>query len=100
MRRQYYLNLVIVCLTVVSLCIFAKAVFDDDDVLGDVLPQDGYFHYFEWCKNPLLRPGVLFELGTDTVLPPQIIFYLERQEKSPPANPAVPVVFQTIGLQY
>jgi len=86
MKRQYYLNLVIICIIVASLVIFTKAICDDDDTLLDAPPHEGYFYYTDLFRSPLSQSGTLFELQNKDVSLPQIISYLERQEKSPPVN--------------
>jgi len=86
MKRQYYLNSVVICIIIASLFIFTKAICDDDDTLLDAPPHEGYFFRADLLSNPLFQSGILFELQNNPVSIPQIISYLERQEKSPPFN--------------
>ena len=66
--------------------IFTKAICDDDDTLIDTPPDEVYYYYDALLKNPLSQTGVLFRFSNDTAMLQQIIFYLERQEKSPPLS--------------
>jgi hypothetical protein len=84
MKRQYYLNLVVICIIIASLFIFTKAICDDDDTLLDAPPYEIDFYHADLLRNLLFNSGMLFELQNNAVSIPQIIFYLERQEKSPP----------------
>jgi hypothetical protein len=86
MKRLYSLNLIIICVIIVSLFIFTKAICDDDDTLLDTPPHEGYSYYSDLFRSPLSQLGILFELRNNTVPLRQIISYLERQEKSPPVN--------------
>jgi hypothetical protein len=84
MKRLYSLDLVVICIIIVSLFIFTKAICDDEDTLLDTPPYEGYYYYSYLLKSSLSQLGILFELYDSTVLPRQNISYLERQEKSPP----------------
>ena len=90
MKNAYFLKLVLICIITTSLFVFTKAICDDEDTLLDTpYENDTYFYYNELLKNALSHTEVLFADRNDAVPLQQIIFYLERQEKSPPVNPVV-----------
>ncbi len=91
MKNSRHLNLVLVCVTVLLLLfVFARAVCDDDSS-NDISPCHEYVSCKDLLKIPLARNGILLEPDNDKLPLPQLIFYLARQEKSPP--PAIPQTF-------
>jgi len=91
MKKFYILNLILICVVISSLLVFAKAICEDEDTLIDAPPlsPDGCLYYSGLFKSLVSPVGILSADHYVTSAVEQIIFYLARQEKSPPIRPFV-----------
>ena len=87
MKKSRFLNLILICILVASVIVFTKAICEDEDSVSDILcDANDYFHYRELFAGILVNFGFFYEYQARVVLHKSIMAYLERQEKSPPAN--------------
>ena len=90
MKKSNFLNLIIICVIVVSFIIFTKAICEDQDSGFDNLCNaNDFIRYEELFDSILSYSGILCEHHDIAISPESIMAYLERYEKSPPTNPAI-----------
>ena len=90
MKKTVFLRLIFVCAIAVSLIIFTKAIYDDEDSAFDMLCSAvGSFRYEELLAHMLYSTGIFYAHHESAVPSTSIMAYLERHEKSPPVDPAI-----------
>jgi hypothetical protein len=89
MKKYNFICIILVCIIVVSIILFCKAIYEDDDFIFDIsCNTDGLPLYAEFFISILLCFGILYECGIISFSSQSDIAYLARHEKSPPVNPA------------
>lgn len=87
-KKISFLNLILICVIILTLFAFAKAFCEDEDTIIDGFCENkDLFHYYELIVSAVLQRGIFFEHRNDTIPVQPTILFLERQEKSPPACP-------------
>jgi hypothetical protein len=87
MKKFNFLSLILVCVLTAFLIISFKVVFDDEDSVLDIFCNiDGSFRCEEIFASILSPTGIVSEHNDIAISPKSFMAYLERQEKSPPAN--------------
>lgn len=95
MKKYNLICIILVCVIVVSIILFCKAVYEDDDFIVDILCNTNVFPLdTEFFISILLCFGILYEYGIISFSLQPDIAYLARHEKSPPVNPTFFVIAQ------
>lgn len=90
MKKYNLTGIVLVCIVVISIMFFCKAVYADDDFIFDILCNTNDLPlYAEFFITILLCFGILYEHETILSFSSSVIAYLARNEKSPPVNSAI-----------
>ncbi len=90
MKKFNSLSLILICAIVASLFIFTKAICEDEDSGFDSLCNaNDFIRYEELFASILTCSMALYEHQDIAISPESIMAYLERYEKSPPANPTI-----------
>lgn len=88
MKKYNFICIILVCIIVVSIILFCKAVYEDDDFIFDILCNTNDLPlYAGFFISILLCSGILYEHGIISFSSQSVIAYLARHEKSPPINP-------------
>ena len=87
MKKFNFIFFVLICIIVVSVILFCKAVYEGEDASFDILCNTNDLQlYAEFFISILLCSGILYADGTVSFSPQSVIAYLARHEKSPPGN--------------
>ena len=90
MKKYNFICIILVCIIVASIILFCKAVYEDDELIFDILCNtNGLSLYAEFFISILLGFGILFEYRIASFSSQSVIAYLARHEKSPPTYPAI-----------
>ena len=85
MKRLYFLKLVLIILTTVSLVASFKAIYDDDESTSDILCNNNDFLlYIELLSNPTSCNDIFYGYNNEFIYTEPLISYLASKEKSPP----------------
>ena len=87
MKKFNFIFFVLICIIVVSVILFCKAVYEDEDASFDILCNANDLQlYAELFISILLCSGIFYVDGIISFAPQSVIAYLARHEKSPPEN--------------
>ena len=87
MKRNNLIALILVCVITVSIILFCKAVYEDEDSVFDILYNvNDLTQYTELFIGILLYCGIFYDYSINTISQKSVIAYLARHEKSPPGN--------------
>ena len=90
MKKYNFIFIILVCIIVVSIILFCKAIYEDGDSISDILCNTNDLSlYVEFFISILLCFGILYEYGIISFYSQSVIAYLARYEKSPPGNPVL-----------
>jgi len=90
MKKSNFLNLLLICVIIISIIIFTKAICEDEDSGFDSLCNaNDFIRYAELFAGILSCSGILYEHQDFGISPESIMAYLARYEKSPPADSAI-----------
>lgn len=86
MKKLYLLNLLIVFILALSLFFLFVANYDDDESFPDIICDNKFiFRYHDLLVDISSRKLISYQKVYDISSLQQIILYIEKQEKSPPA---------------
>jgi hypothetical protein len=90
MRKHNSISFILVCIIAVSVILFCKAVYEDEDSLFETLCNTNDLSlYAEFFAFILLCSGILYADRAISLSPQSVIAYLARHEKSPPGNSSI-----------
>lgn len=90
MEKHNSVSFILVCIIAVSVILFCKAVYEDEDSLFETLCNTNDLSlYTEFFAGILLCSGILYAYRTSSLSPQSVIEDLARHEKSPPGNSSI-----------
>ena len=90
MKKYSSLSFLCVCIIAVSVILFCKAVYEDEDSLFETLCNASDLAlYTDFFALILLCSGILYAYRTVSISLQSVIAYLARHEKSPPINSSI-----------
>ena len=90
MNKLKLLNFILICILVVSVVVFTRAICVDEDAGSDILCDiNGYFRYKELFASILANSEFFYGHEDFVISNKPIMTFLARQEKSPPVDPLI-----------